>query len=72
MLNAPAISTAIATVERETVVLHYARCIKSLYQFYKVQRMEDEKAKLILYMDVLVPEDYQEGEVPELKNLLNS
>ena len=63
---------AIATVERETVVLHYARCIKSLYQFYKVQRMEDKKAKLILYMDVLVPEDYQEGEVAELKNLLNS
>ena len=63
---------AIATEERETVVLHYARCIKSLYQFYKVQSMEDKKAKLILYMDVLVPEDYQEGEVAELKNLLNS
>ena len=62
---------AIATEERETVVLHYARCIKSLWQFYKVQRMEDKKAKLISYLDVLVPDDYQEEEVAELKNLLH-
>ena len=61
---------AIATEERETVVLHYARCIKSLYQFYKVQRMDDKKAKLVSYLDVLTTEDLQNEEVAELKNLM--
>ena len=62
---------AIETEERETVVLHYARCIRSLWQFYKMQRMEDKKAKLVSYMDVFVPEDYQEEEVAELKNIIS-
>lgn len=62
---------AIATNdERKTAVLHYTKCIRSLWQFYKVQRMEDKKAKLISYLDVLVPEDFRFDSVAELKNAL--
>ncbi len=63
---------AVATNERETVVLHYISCIRCLYQFYKVQKMDDKKASLLSYLDVLTPEDFKIEEVAELKNLLNS
>ena len=63
---------AVATNERESVVLHYTRCIRSLYQFYKVQKMDDKKASLLSYLDVLIPEDFENEEAAELKNLLNS
>ena len=61
---------AVATQDRETVVLPYARCIKSLWQFYTVQRMDDKKAKLVSYLDVLTTEDLQNEEVAKLKNLM--
>ena len=63
---------AVATQERETVVLPYVRGIRSLWQFYTVQRMDDKKAKLVSYLDVLTPEDFQNEEVTELKNMFNS
>ena len=63
---------AVATLEREIVVLPYVICIRSLWQFYTVQRMEDKKAKLISYLDVLTPEDLQNEEVAELKSMLKS
>lgn len=63
---------AISNGERKTAVLHYTKCIRSLWQFYKVQRMEDKKAKLISYLDVLIPEDFEDERVAELKSLLNS
>ena len=64
---------AIATNdERKTAVLHYTKCIRSLWQFYKVQKMDDKKASLLSYLDVLVPEDFDNEEAAELKNLLNS
>ena len=61
---------AVATQEREIVVLSYVICIRLLWQFYTVQRMEDKKAKLVSYLDVLTPEDLQNEEVAELKNLM--
>ena len=33
-------------------------------------RMDDKKAKLVSYLDVLTPEDLQNEEVAELKNLM--
>ena len=64
---------AIATNdERKPAVLHYKKCIRSLWQFYKVQKMDDKKASLLSYLDVLVPEDFENEEAVEMKNLLNS
>lgn len=63
----------ITTNEYKTDVLHYTRCISSLWQFYKVQGIaEDKKAKLISYLDVFAAEDLQDEEVAELRKLLIS
>jgi hypothetical protein len=35
-------------------------------------RMDDKKAKLVSYLNAFTPEDYQNEEVVELKNMFNS
>ena len=59
-------------MKKEVITLLYDMLLmqKDKWQFYTVQRMEDKKAKLVSYLDVITTEDLQNEEVAELKNLM--